>query len=324
MMEEVAIIADSKGKGYEFAKGIYEYVRGKPERSFPVRLIDVETKRFKDGEFKEKIKENIRRRKCFFIHDSNKEPAQWYTELSFVMDAMASSSPSEVNVILPYMRFSRQDRKDESRVSVNAKVVAKMISEYGARGMTVDLHASQEQSYFEKSFDNLYSFPSLVNYLKKNHPKILEELVIVSPDLGGGKRADYLGKKFVKEGIETEVALGYKRRKKEDKVEETVIIGLVEDKNCLIVDDIIDTGNTMVEAAKSLKEIGARRIFGYGTHGLFTEGIEKFKIFDKVLVSDTLKVPEAESIEIVSLVNLFGEAVYKTIKGESLSSLFDD
>jgi len=323
-MEEVVIIADFEGKGYGFARGIYEYLKSKEGKKFFVRLINIEKTRFKDGEFKVKIKENIRRAKCFLVQDSNKEPCEWLTELLFSLEAMSFSSPEEVNVVLPYTRFARQDRKDESRVSVNAKMLADVLSLYSTRGMTVDLHTPQMQEYFKIPFDNLYSFPSLINYLKKKHPEILHDLVVVSPDLGGGKRAEDFVKKLLSNGIRAEVAFGHKTRKKENEVTKTVVIGDVRGKNCLIIDDIIDTGNTMIKTAEALKEKNAEKIFTYGTHGLFTEGVEKFKIFDKVMVSDTLKNPQANNFEIVSLVNLFGEAIYRTILGQSLSVLFDD
>ncbi len=127
-MEEVAIIVDFKGKGYGFAKGVYDYLKTKESMDFSVCLINIEKIDFKDGEFKIKIAKNIRGKYCFFMHDSNKEPCKWCTELIFTLEAMNFSSPKEVNVVLPYTRFSRQDRKDESRVSVNAKAIADIVS----------------------------------------------------------------------------------------------------------------------------------------------------------------------------------------------------
>ncbi len=326
MAEEVAIIADSSGKGFDFAKGIYEYLKRKENQDFFVNLVDIEISDFKDGEFKLRISENIRRKRCFLIFDSNKAPCRWFTELAFKLEAMNFSTPEEVVAILPYMRFSRQDRKDESRVSVNSKAVADLISKYATRGMTVDLHVPQIQEYFSIPFDNLYSFPSLINFLIKNHKEILQNFVIVSPDLGGGKRAENLVRMLGERGINAEVAFGHKTREKDDKVAKTVIIGNVQDKNCLVVDDIIDTGRTMIKTRQALKEKGAKKIFVYGTHGLFVEGLEKFKDFDKVFISDTVCCDEQhrlENLEIVSLKNLFGEAIYRTVIGESLSILFE-
>lgn len=322
-MEEVAIIADASGEGYGFVKGIYEYLKSKEEKDFSVSLINIEKTQFKDGEFKVKIGGNIRGKYCFFVHDSNKEPAQWLTELIFTLEAMSFSSPKEINVVLPYTRFARQDKKDESRVSVNAKALADVVSLYADRGMTVDLHTPQMQEYFRIPFDNLHSFVSLINYLKKEHKDILQDLVLISPDLGGAKIVEALVKQFKRRDIQVEIALGHKTREKENEVAKIVIIGEVEGKNCLIVDDIIDTGNTLVKTAEKLKEKGARKIFAYGTHGLFSEGTEKFKVFDKILVSDTLKSPATNNFEVVSLMRLFGEAIYRTAMGKSLSVLFD-
>jgi ribose-phosphate pyrophosphokinase len=324
-MEQVAIIADPEGEGYYFAKGIYNYLKTKEGDDFCVDLIEVNITNFRDGEFKVKIKENLRRKKCFLVLDSNKEPCRWFTELAFKLDAMRFSSPAEVNLVLPYVRFARQDRKDESRVGVSSKVLAKMISLYATRVLSVDLHVPQIQEYFDIPLDNLYSFPSLVNYIKKKHPEMLNNLVIVSPDLGGGKRAESLVKRLSSIRIQAEVAFGHKTREKENEVAKSIIIGNVDGKNCLIVDDIIDTGNTLVKTAEKLKEKNAKKIFAYATHGLFSEGTEKFSVFDKILVSDTLNLltQKPRNFETVSLINLFGEAIYRTVIGESLSVLFD-
>src|SRR3989344_2362901 len=322
-MEDVAIIADSKGKGFEFARGVYSYLKNREKRDFSVNLIDVEKNVFRDGEFKMRILKNIRRKKCFFIHDSNKPSCEWLTELIFILDALRFSSSGEINVIFPYLRFARQDRKDESRVSVNSKAVAGIVSRYATRAMTVDLHAPQIQSFFDIPFDNLYSFPSLINYLKLNHSDLLNEFVVVAPDLGGGGRAESFVKRLTKMGVNAEVALGHKTREKANVISKMVLIGDVTGKNCLILDDIIDTGNTLVKMGQLLRENGAKSVFAYGTHGLFTDGFEKFKIFDKVLISDTLNPYKFENMEIVSLINLFGEAIYRTIIGESLSFLFE-
>jgi ribose-phosphate pyrophosphokinase len=322
-MEEVAIIADFEGKGFDFAKGVYNYLKSKENREFSVSLINVQRAVFRDGEVKLKIADNVRNKKCFLIHDSNKHPFEWFTELVFELEAMGFSSPKEVNIVLPYTRFARQDRKDESRVSVNAKALADVVSLYADRGMTVDLHTPQIQEYFQIPYDNLYSLTSLLNHLQKKHPDFLKDIVIVSPDLGGGKRAEYFVKRLHERGITADVAFGHKTREKDNEVAKNVIIGEVEGKNCLVIDDIIDTGNTMAKTAEKLREKGANKIFAYGTHGLFTEGLEKFKVFDRIFVSDTLQTPRADNIEIVSLINLFGEAIFRTATGQSLSDLFD-
>jgi len=318
------MIVDFEGEGFGFAKGIYYYLKSKESKDFSVDLINLEKTEFKDHEFKMKIGKNIRGKNCFFIHDSNKEPSVWLAELIFTLEATTFSSPKEVNVVLPYTRFARQDRKDESRVGVNAKALADVISLYADRGMTVDLHAPQIQEYFSIPFDNLYSIISLINYLRKNHENVLQDLVLVGPDLGGAKSVENLVKIFQNLGIKAEVALGHKVRERPNEIAKSVIIGDVEGKNCLIVDDIIDTGGTMVKTAEKLKEKGAKKVYAYATHCLFTDGVEKFKVFDKVIVSDTLRTPKAENFETLSLIRLFGEAIYRTAVGKSLSVLFGD
>ena len=323
-MEEVVLIADFNGEGYYFAKGIYDYLFKRDGRKFDVKLIDVERTDFKDGEFKIRISENIRRKNCFLVHDSNKTPCNWFTELAFTLDAMKFSSPSEINVVLPYTKFARQDRKDESRVSLNAKVVANLITRYADRCMTVDLHAPQIQGYFDIPLDNLYSSPTIINYLQKSHPEVLENLVVVSPDVGGGNRVKSFAKRLVKRGIEVGIAIGDKTRRKENEVGSIDLDGSVRGKNCLILDDIIDTGGTLIKTQQKLKDSGAKKVYTYATHGLFTGGKDKFGEFEKVFVADTLYSAPFERGEIISLYPLFGEAIYRTVVGESLSSLFDD
>lgn len=320
-MEEVAIIADSSGKNYAFACEVYEYLKSKKDIS--VKLVDIEKTVFKDMEFKVRIVENIRRKKCFLIHDSNKEPCVWFTELVFLLEALRFSSPAEINVIMPYTRFARQDRKETSRVSVNAKALADCISFYATRGMTVDLHAAGIQEYFSIPFDNLYSSPVLIDYLRKKYPEIFENLVVVSPDLGGGKRVESLVKRMAAKGIKADIALGHKPREKDNEVTKMIIIGDVQDKNCLIVDDMIDTGGTLIKACEILRDKGAKKVYAYATHGLFNDGIEKFSGFDKIFVSDSLKQENKGNIEVISMTELFGEAIYRTVIGESLSGLFD-
>jgi ribose-phosphate pyrophosphokinase len=322
-MESGVIIGDPAGAGYGFAKGVYNYVCDKERRQFGIRFADIQRKEFRDKEYKLRISYNIRRKRCFYIHDPNKDPKQWVTDLLFILEAMKDSSPSEINVIFPYMRFARQDRKDESRVSVNIKAIADIVSYYADRGLTVDLHAPQIQEYFGIPFDNLESNPVLINYLKEHHLDLLKDLVIVSPDAGGAKRAEGLQKKLGREGIHTDLAICYKRRKAENEVGEIRVMGEVEGKNCLVVDDIIDTGGTLVKTGQVLKERGAKVVYAYGSHGLFTDGIGKFGVFDRILTSDSVITQRGGHFETISLINLFGEAIYRTMVGESLSSLFE-
>lgn len=323
-MAGAVIIADPEEKGYEFARGVFEYVSRKEGRDFPVELVHLKKKEFRDGEFKIKIEKNVRKHSCFIIHDPNKEAGRWVADLLFSLKAAASSSPNEIRVVFPYFRFARQDRKDESRVGVSAKAICDVLSMYASGALSVDLHAPQIQEYVRSNFpfDNLSSAPVLASHLIRKHPDLLNNLTLVSPDLGGGKRLETYQKALDKRGVRAGLALGHKTRVRDNEVGKVVIIGDVKEKNCLIVDDIIDTGSTMVKTGEQLKLNGASKIFAYGSFGLFTDGLGKFGEFDGVMTSDAVNIGHVENVEFISLVELFGEAVYRSHVGESLSDLF--
>ncbi|MBU0907391.1 MAG: ribose-phosphate diphosphokinase [Nanoarchaeota archaeon] len=327
-MVGAVIIADPEGRGYEFAKGVFEYVSKKEGRDFPVELVHLKRTTFRDGEFKVKIEKNVRKHNCFIIHDPNKEAGRWVADLLFSLKAAASSSPQEIRVVFPYFKFARQDRKDESRVGVSAKAVCDILSLYADGALSVDLHAPQIQEYARSNFpfDNLSSAPVVAAYLARNRPSLLSSLLsnltLVSPDLGGGKRLETYQKALEKRGISVGLALGHKTRARENVVEKVVIIGDVAGKNCLIVDDIIDTGDTMIKTCEKLKG-SATKIFAYGTFGLFSDGMGKFESFDGVMTSDAVNLGYRSNVEIISLVDLFGEAVYRSHIGDSLSDLFN-
>lgn len=321
-MNGIVIIADPEGKGYDFAKGVYDKL-SKKNHGLNVVLIDLKRTLFKDKEYKIKIVENVRKKSCFYIHDGNKEPCQWMSDLLFTLEGLKSSSASEINVVFPYMRFARQDRKHESRVSVNAKAILDIVSLYANRAMTIDLHSPQIEEFGSIPFDNLRSFPVVIDHFMKIKSDLLKNLVLVSPDFGGGKRVEDFQKALKKRGIDAGIALGYKKRERDNDVDKVEIIGEVEGKNCLIIDDIIDTGRTIVKTNEALKRKGADRVYVYATHGLFSEGMEKFKNFDGLLTSDSLNNGKIYGAEIISLVDLFSEAIYRTHVGESLSGLFE-
>jgi len=323
-MDEVVVLADPKGKCYDFAKSVYKCIN-RPEKDFPINFINLDIQQFRDKEEKIKISDTVRKKTCFFIHDSSKEPNAWFTELVFVNEALKNASAKEIVDVFPYLKFSRQDRKDEARVALNAKVVAKCISLYADRVMTVDVHALQIQGFYDIPFDPLYSFPSVVDYLCDRHRNDLENLVIMSPDTGGAPRAKSFKKKLENKKIIAELAMGYKERPKPGEIgERYVVLGDVKDKDVLIVDDIIDSGGTLIKAAEELRKRGAKKIWAYATHGLFTEGVGKLTaVFDKVMVSDTIYVePPYEKLEVISLTNLVGEAIYRNAKGLPLSEMF--
>jgi len=312
-----SIIADPNSPNWTFAYEVFRYLSNKTS---DFELNKVYIKRFRDGEIKPKIDLNVRGKCCFFIHDSTKKPSDWFLELSLINQALVKSSASEIIDVLPYLKFSRQDRKDESRVSINAKVIADMIDEYADGVITLEVHNPAVDGFYNKRFDNLFSFNTVLSYLKSKHPYIFSNLVVMSPDAGGAERANAFAKKA---GI-TEIAIGYKQRKMAGEVESLRIIGDVKGKNVMIIDDMIDSGNTLIKAAKVAKEQGAEKIYAYCTHALFTEGIAKVvDNFDLFFIGDTLGNKSHPKMETISFVPLIGEAIYRISKGESLSALFD-
>lgn len=318
----ISLIYNPKTNHSDFVKNIYKKLKNKLEEK--VELIELEIKKFRDEEIKVKIKENIREKNCFFIHDSSLSPVEWFTHLCFVNYALKFSSAKMIVNILPYLLFSRQDRKDESRVAINAKVIADSISLYANRVITIDLHAPQIQGFYNIPLDNLYSFPYAIKYIFNKYPQLKENLVIMSPDAGGVERARAFLKRFVKEFKKNaELVFGYKHRPKEGEIDEYKLVGEVKNKNVLIIDDIVDSGNTLINASKILKEKGAKKIFAYVTHAIFSEGYEKIKPhFDKFFITNTRYVPYKE-VEIVDLTDLIAEAIYRISTQKSLSELFE-
>lgn len=318
MIYDCMIIADRQGKAWDFAYSIYE-ILNKKSKKFGIN--EVEFKQFKDGEIKAKIKENVRKTNCFFIHDSSKEPARWFLELALVNEALKNSSANEITDILPYMKFARQDRKDESRTSISSRVVANTIGLYANRVITCELHSPQLQGFYSIPVDNLYTFPIFTEFIKENHKKILENVVVLSPDAGGAVRAKALANRL---GI-NDIAIGYKYRKEAGKVDDFKILGDVNGKNVIMVDDIIDSGGTIITCAKEAREQGAKEIYVCATHGIFTENARDklVKEVDKLFITNTIPQPEYEGIEIINVERLFADAIYCVNEGTSLSKLFE-
>ncbi len=312
-----SIVANPEGKSWKFAENVYSILR---ERSPRYELNEINLKQFRDGEIKVKIHENVRRKNCFFIHDSSLSPADWFLQLAFVNEALKNSSANEVVDVLPYMKFSRQDRKDESRVAVNARVLSDMLSLYANRVITIDTHSSQLPSFYRIPFDNLYSSRLLHEYLTKNHAHLLENTIVMSPDAGGTSRAKGFASKL---GIE-DIVIGYKFRKQEGEIHEFKVVGEVAGQNVLIIDDMIDSGGTLIEAAKSVRAAGAKKVYAYCTHGLFSKGREDIgKAIDRFFVTNSIPQPVHEKIDVIPLEGLFAEAIYRNNEGQSLSKLFE-
>lgn len=320
-VHKCSIIADPDGYGWEYAQGIYKELQ-KLDNGFELNKVFTTGKyRFRDGELKPKIELNVRKRNCYFVHNPNLPPSEWFTQLCLINQALKKSSAHEIINVFPYLKFSRQDRKDESRVPINAKVVADVIELYADRVLTLDFHNPAIDGFYSIPVDNLSSYPVVIRHLRENHPKILENLVIMSTDAGGAPRAKAFAKKL---GIQ-DVAVGYKSREKVGEVESLKILGDVNGREVLIVDDIVDSGGTLIKASEEARNAGALKVYGYCTHGLFTKGVRKVTdCFDLFFIGDTVRLNETpgQNTEIISFIPSFAQAISRTSSGESLSELF--
>jgi len=313
------ILADPDSESWDFACNVYEKIKQRDENNISIGKVEIT--RFNDGESYVHIAENVRGKNCFFVHDCGKNPNDWLIELMLVNDALKRASAALVTDILPYMKYSRQDRKHVSRVPVSARVIADSIGYRADRVMTTDLHADQIQGFYNKPFDNLYAFPILIKYLKEKYAEFLKNSIVIAPDAGGVHRARAFAKR-----IDKEIAIIDKRREKAGEVAGMNIVGEVEGKNAIIVDDMIDTGGTLIEACKALKKNGAQDVFACCTHAVFSKNAEQMlsEVFDKVIVSDSIpKKMNNNKVDIVSLAELYAEAIYRINEGLSLSELFE-
>lgn len=318
-IHKCTILANPEGYGWTYAEKIHNLLKF---QGFDFELNPIRIKKFRDGEIKPKIELNVRKRNCFFIHDSSIDSRDWFTELCLINESLKNSAAQEIIDVLPYLKFSRQDRKDESRVPISARALADTIGLYANRVLTIDVHNPAIQGFYKIPFDSLYTFQTVINFLKENHKEILKDIVIMSTDAGGAPRA----KAFAKKLGTSEIAVGYKSREKANEVESLKILGEVQGKNVLIVDDMIDTGNTLVAASNAARDAGANKVYTYCTHGLFTQGIKKVADnFDRVFIGDTIKPQEElpNNVRTISFIPLFAEAIYRTSEGLSLSELFD-
>ncbi len=276
-------------------------------------------KTFSDGEIWVKYNENIRGSDVFIVQ-STIPPADNLMELLIMIDAARRASARRVNAVIPYFGYARQDRKDQPRVSITAKLVANLITKAGAdRVITMDLHASQLQGFFDIPVDHLYgSAVFMQKFLKLKIPN----LAVASPDVGGIKMARAYAKR-----LHADLILIDKRRPKANVAEVMNIIGEVKGKNVLIIDDLIDTGGTFVNAVNALKDEGALDIYGACTHAVFSgESLEKINksALKKLFVSDTLPLTHSSpKIESVTISDIFAESIWRTNKNKSISSLFD-
>ena len=287
------------------------------------RLVNSKIKKFSDGEIYVEINENIRGNNIFIIQSISSPANDNLLEMLLCIDALKRSSAKNITAVIPYFGYARQDRKVVPRTSISAKLVSNLITKAGAdRVVTVDLHSGQIQGFFDIPVDNLFATPIFYRHIKKKLK--LNNIVCVSPDAGGIVRTRGLSKL-----LDVGLAIVDKRRSTPGKSEVVNVIGEVKNKVCIIVDDIIDTGGTIVNAAKMLKAKGAKEIHVYITHGVLSgEAVKRIKSspIKNLVITDTIdnskKVNNIKNIEILTISNLLGEALKRISNSTSVSDLF--
>ncbi len=283
-------------------------------------LCNAKVENFSDGEISVNYFESIRGSDMFIIQSTN-PPADNLMELLIMIDAARRSSAARITAVIPYYGYARQDRKDRPRVAITAKLVANLLTKAGAnRILTMDLHAPQIQGFFDIPFDHLYSSVVLIDHIRSME---LDNLVVASPDVGGVK----LARAFA-EALGTDLVIVDKRRPKANVAEVMNIIGDVKGKNVLLVDDMIDTAGTLVNAAKAIQDAGGKKIYSAATHGILSgPAIDRINasVLEKVILTDSVVTGHApsEKIEEVTVSNLFGEAIKRIYDDNSVSCLFD-
>lgn len=287
-----------------------------------IQLGNCDVTHFSDGEINVNIGETVRGCDVYIIQPTNSPVNDNLMELLILIDAVKRASAGRINAVIPYYGYARQDRKTKAREPITAKLVANLITTAGAdRVVSMDLHAGQIQGYFDIPVDHLSSIPLLANYFRNF---VDEETVIVSPDLGGVTRA-----RTFANILDLPIAIIEKRRPKANVSEVMNVIGEIEGKNVILVDDIIDTAGTIVKAASVLKSFGAKKVYGCATHGVLSgpaldrihnSELEKFVITDTIPLSDMAKI---DKIEVVSVAPLFAEAIKRINTNESVSIIFE-
>jgi ribose-phosphate pyrophosphokinase len=281
-------------------------------------------RRFADQEIFVEIQENVRGEDVFVIQSTSFPTNDHLMELLIMIDAFRRASARRITAVLPYFGYARQDRKAGPRTPISAKLVANLITEAGAdRVLTLDLHAGQIQGFFDIPTDKLYAVPILARDVKENYD--LNNVMVVSPDVGGVVRARSLAKR-----LDCQLAIVDKRRERAGESEVMNVIGDVTGKDCLLIDDIVDSGGTLCNAAEALLKNGATSVTAYITHGVLSGGavtrISSSKLKELVItdsIQPTTAVQSAPNIRVISTAQLLGEAINRTAMESSVSSLFD-
>ena len=287
------------------------------------KLVNSNIKKFSDGEIYVEINENIRGNNIFIIQSISSPANDNLLEMLLSIDALKRSSAKNITAVIPYFGYARQDRKVVPRTSISAKLVSNLITKAGAdRVVTVDLHAGQIQGFFDIPVDNLFSTPIFARHARKKIKS--KKIICVAPDVGGTERARALGKL-----LNVGLAIVDKRRPKPGQSQVMNVIGDVKGQTCIIVDDIIDSGGTIVNAAKALKSRGAKDVYVYITHGVLSgDAIKKIKnsVIKNLVITDTIdnvhKTKNVKNIEVLPISGLMGEAIKRISNSTSVSDLF--
>ena len=292
-------------------------------KQLKLKLINTNIKNFADGEIYVEINENIRGNSVFVVQSTSTPANDNLMELLLCIDALKRSSAKNITAVIPYFGYARQDRKVVPRTSISAKVVSNLITNAGAnRIVTVDLHAGQIQGFFDIPVDNLFSTPIFARHARKKIKS--KKIICVAPDVGGTERARALGKL-----LNVGLAIVDKRRPKPGQSQVMNVIGDVKGQTCILVDDIIDSGGTIVNSAKALKSRGAKDVYVYITHGVLSgDAIKKIKnsVIKNLVITDTIdnvhKTKNVKNIEVLPISGLMGEAIKRISNSTSVSDLF--
>ncbi|MFK7870192.1 MAG: ribose-phosphate pyrophosphokinase [Roseobacter sp.] len=295
-------------------------------RGLQVGLVDARVERFNDGEIFVEVFENVRGEDMFILQSTSNPANDNLMELLIMADALRRSSAARVTAVLPYFGYARQDRRTKARTPITAKMVANMLVGTGIeRVLTMDLHAAQIQGFFDIPVDNLYASPIFALDIKTQFKDRMEDMMVVSPDVGGVARARELAKR-----INSPLAIVDKRREKPGEIAEMTVIGDVTGKTCLIVDDICDTAGTLCKAAEVLLDKGAKEVHSYITHGVLSgPAVERVtnSVMKSLVVTDsiapTAAVEAAPNIRIAPTAPIFAQAILNIWNGTSVSSLFE-
>lgn len=289
-----------------------------------VPLVNPQLRRFANGEIYCEIEKNVRGADVFVLQSTSAPVNEHLMELLITVDALKRASANSITAVVPHYGYSRQDRKSAPRTPITAKLVAEMMTTAGcSRVITMDLHAGQIQGFFNIPFDNIFASPVLLSYIISHLDQ--GSLITVSPDAGGVERVRHFAKK-----LNADLALIDKRRTGPNVAEAMNVIGDVRDKDCIIIDDMIDTAGTLVEASKALKKFGAKRIYAAATHPVFSgpaiDRLSSCEALEEVIVTDTIPLSNEASkvskIKVVSTSEILSKAIHRTFNHDSVSSLF--